>query len=96
MRTTFSRNGKQIVVTRSAAGWKVRVGGDEAVARYLDDALARALPSLPPGEHDRVMVWLLQWANRKRQRIVEKRRRRIGLPHGRNSEVGPRGPGAAA
>jgi hypothetical protein len=74
MRTRFERDGEEVTVTRTRAGWKVRVGGQEASAAYLDEALVHTLPGLPRKEREHLMVSLLQWANEKRLRA----RRRLG------------------
>src|SRR5581483_3633094 len=68
MRMRFERDGEEVTVTRTRAGWNVRVGGQEASAAYLDEALDHTLPGLTRKERERLIVSLLQWANDRRVR----------------------------
>lgn len=80
MRTTVEIRGEQVLVARNALGWRVHASHAEARARYLDDALTRTFPDLPPRERERLMLQLLEWAHRRRLRLRRKRRRPGGSP----------------
>jgi hypothetical protein len=64
MRTTFDHRGNPVAFSKTKDRWHIRAGGHVYTARFLDDALSAALPSLTHRERDDLVVSLLERESR--------------------------------